>query len=184
MTDLFERLNEIKFFAGFTPQVKREYLAYIREEYGRQLDGPNAEYFRAYPGLALVAAKLEMVWDSVETDVEELSECSFGMFNAQEIQVVGNNENPTLEFDLDGTTERFTNDIATFAFRCFDFVASRFGRANDLVRPHSIYYPSDYPLYYVVFCTPDALDRLGESSLIPSHRDEVQNQSFMDWVDT
>lgn len=121
-----------------------------------------------------------MIVDDVELDVEDLAEASFGLFDAHEFQVVGEIESPTLEFRLGDEQHRFTDDVATFPMRWFDFVASRMGRHCQLVRPHAILHPSPSPTYHVIFCRPKALKRLEGSGLIPLAWDELESSSFME----
>lgn len=177
------KLESIDFFDGFPDTSKREYIQLIRSNLEEQLQGPNAEYFRAYPGLSLVVTDVELIIESVEVDIESLADNSFGLFDPTEIQVVGDINHPTLEFDLEGNKESFSDDASTFILRCFDFAASRFGRVANLVRPHGMVHPSNQPLMYVLLCRPQAFKRLEASAMIPVSHDEIEAHSFMDWVD-
>lgn len=183
MDDFLERLDALNFFESFDARVRDEYAEHIRTTLAKGLAGPNAETFEVFPGLALVVTSLKMDLDSVESDIEELSESSFDMFDVHDIQVVGSPDHPTLEFILAGKQEAYTGDVHDFPFRSFEFAGSRWGRINSGIRPHAIVHPSDEPRYHVVYCTHSALERIGDEKLIPKELDDLRAASLMAWVE-
>lgn len=181
--ELLAKLAEINFFEKFKAESEQKYVEFVTEKHDESTQGDNAPYFKRYPGLSLVPISMDLRINWLETDVENLAENSFGMFEAYEIQIVGEEDYPTFEFTIDTKVYTTSGDAKGFPNQAIDFVFDRFAKINDGVKPHEIVHPTSEKSRPIVFCTPDAFKRLQDADLVPADRESVKSQGLPEWVD-
>lgn len=172
--DLLAKLDDIRFFEGYTAEAERQARDQVLKQYEVGLAGESRKSFERFPGFALkflgIDAELDGAED-LEAVLEGIADGSFGMFEPTEVAAVCDPDEcvTRLEFRVDGVQYEAEAAYDTWLpDEVLEVIETAFKKHCNTLGLHTLHFPEDSQEAAMTICTARAFKAAVEAGLVPA----------------
>lgn len=172
--DLLDKLDEIRFFEGYTAEAERQARELVLKQYDAGLTGESRKSFERFPGFALKFLGLDGELDGaedLESVLEGIAAGSFGMFRPKDVAGVCDPDEDVirLEFRVDGVGYVAEAGYDTWLpDEVLEVIDNAFQKHCNGLGFHTLFFPEESQEVALTICTARAFDAAVKIGLAPA----------------